>query len=95
MSACRVHVGNLDPQATQEELQAEVTRYCQPISVWVARNPPGFAFIELASMEDGEAVVHNLNGLRLRRNDIKVEFAKNQGKREPPPPRPAPKCVHP
>ena len=41
----RVYVGNLDPQATEEELTKEVARFGKVESVWVARSPPGFAFV--------------------------------------------------
>ena len=41
----RVYIGNLDPHVPQEELDAECRRFGNLTSVWVARNPPGFAFV--------------------------------------------------
>ena len=41
----RLYFGNLDVNVTQAELEAECRRFGQTTSVWVARNPPGFAFV--------------------------------------------------
>ena len=41
----RLYFGNLDVNFTQAELEEECRRFGQTTSVWVARNPPGFAFV--------------------------------------------------
>ena len=41
----RVYVGNLDPGTQKEELDDAFEKYGKLADVWIARNPPGFAFI--------------------------------------------------
>ena len=41
----RLYFGNLDVTFTQPDLEQECRRFGQTTSVWVARNPPGFAFV--------------------------------------------------
>ena len=45
MDGARVYIGNLDPHVTQDEVDAECRRFGKLASVWVARNPAGFAFV--------------------------------------------------
>ncbi|KAL7170888.1 hypothetical protein ACSBR2_035696 [Camellia fascicularis] len=42
----RVYVGNLDPRVTERELEDEFRAFGVIRSVWVARRPPGYAFID-------------------------------------------------
>lgn len=84
----RVYVGNLDPLVTQQEMEEEVRRFGVTTSVWVARSPPGFAFIEFEETADAQACIDGLNGVRLGNQDCKVHFAKNQGRKAPPAPVP-------
>jgi arginine/serine-rich splicing factor 7 len=41
----RVYVGNLDPGTEKEELKDAFEKHGRLADVWIARNPPGFAFI--------------------------------------------------
>ncbi len=41
----RVYFGNLDPGTQKEELADVCEKYGKLADVWIARNPPGFAFI--------------------------------------------------
>jgi len=41
----RIYLGNLDPRVQQSELEDECRKFGKTTNVWVARNPPGFAFI--------------------------------------------------
>jgi RNA recognition motif-containing protein len=87
----RLFLGNLDPSVTEQQLEAELLRFSRPTSVWVARNPPGFSFVEFATIPDAEACLVNVNGMRIGKNDVRVEFAKNRGRKEAPvSPAPAP-----
>lgn len=43
---CKVYVGNLGNNASKTELESVFSNYGPLKNVWVARNPPGFAFIE-------------------------------------------------
>lgn len=45
----RVYVGGLPRDATSREIQDGFSRYGHVSNIWVARNPPGFAFVVSAS----------------------------------------------
>lgn len=36
--------------------------YCLPAQIWIARNPPGFAFIDYEDFRDAEDAVRKLDG---------------------------------
>ena len=42
--ACKVYIGNLGNNASKYELEDAFSKYGPLKNVWVARNPPGFAF---------------------------------------------------
>ncbi|CAG9858669.1 unnamed protein product [Phyllotreta striolata] len=50
----RVYVGGLNDSIKKEDLEGEFEKYGKLNSVWVAFNPPGFAFIEFNSLTDAE-----------------------------------------
>ncbi len=58
----KVYVGDLPRDATEKELSRVFDRYGTVRNVWVARNPPGFAFIEFADSADAEDAVRDLDG---------------------------------
>ena len=80
----RLYLGNLDPATTQHEVEQEMHRFGRTISIWVARSPPGFAFVEFHEVHCATAALEALNGVRLGMNDIKVQYAKHKGRLEPP-----------
>jgi len=59
---CKVYVGNLGSSASKHELESAFTKYGPLRNVWVARNPPGFAFIEFEDPRDAEDAVRGLDG---------------------------------
>ena len=83
-----IHIGNLDVSMTQSELEAEVRQYGRATSVWVARNPPGFAFVEFDSVDSAAAAIQGLDNVRLGQQNVKVQFAKNKGRNAAPVPAP-------
>jgi RNA recognition motif-containing protein len=48
--------------ASKEDLESAFGYYGPLRSVWVARNPPGFAFIDFEDIRDAEDAVRNLDG---------------------------------
>mmetsp|Transcript_5512 Transcript_5512/g.12990 ORF Transcript_5512/g.12990 Transcript_5512/m.12990 type:complete len:99 (+) Transcript_5512:1554-1850(+) len=58
----RIYVGNLDERATERELEDEFGRYGRIHYTWVARKPPGFAFIDFEDPRDAEDAVRKLDG---------------------------------
>ena len=58
----KVYVGNLRNDAEKGELEKAFSRFGYLKSVWVARNPPGFAFIEFEDPRDAKDAVKDLDG---------------------------------
>ncbi|KAG6409706.1 hypothetical protein SASPL_127748 [Salvia splendens] len=59
----RVYVGNLDPRVTERELEDEFRVFGVIRSVWVARRPPGYAFIDFDDRRDAQDAIRDLDGL--------------------------------
>lgn len=59
---CKVYVGNLNSSASKYEIEAAFSKYGPLRNVWVARNPPGFAFVEFEDKRDAEDAVRGLDG---------------------------------
>ena len=58
---CKVYVGDLARDATEKDLERAFNYYGPLKSVWVARNPPGFAFIEFEDTRDADDAVRGLD----------------------------------
>merc|ERR1712107_191957 len=56
------------------------TKYGNVRNVWVARRPPGFAFVEMEDPRDAEDAVRALDGTRICGSRVKVEMS-NGGKK--------------
>lgn len=59
---CKVYVGELGNNATRHELEEAFGYYGALRNVWVARNPPGFAFVMFEDTRDARDAVRALNG---------------------------------
>ncbi|KAG6770864.1 hypothetical protein POTOM_026563 [Populus tomentosa] len=57
----RVYVGNLDPRVSERDLEDEFRRFGVIRSVWVARRPPGYAFIDFDDKRDAQDAIHELD----------------------------------
>jgi hypothetical protein len=60
--SCKVYVGNLGSSASKHEIESAFSKYGPLRTVWVARNPPGFAFVEFEDPRDAEDAVRGLDG---------------------------------
>ncbi|XP_009614738.1 serine/arginine-rich splicing factor RSZ22-like isoform X2 [Nicotiana tomentosiformis] len=58
----RVYVGNLDPRVSERELEDEFRIFGVIRSVWVARRPPGYAFIDFDDLRDAQDAIRELDG---------------------------------
>jgi splicing factor, arginine/serine-rich 7 len=76
----RVYVGNLTDKVKKEQLEEEFTRFGKLNSVWLAHNPPGFAFIEFANKDEAMSACDTLNGQELLGSKLRVEISKGRGK---------------
>ena len=59
---CKIYVGNLPRDASEKELERAFSYYGPLKSVWVARNPSGFAFVEFDDSRDADDSVRGLDG---------------------------------
>lgn len=59
-SDCKVYVGDLGNNASKQELEDAFGYYGPLRNVWVARNPPGFAFVEFEDARDAEDAIRGL-----------------------------------
>ncbi|XP_018008675.1 serine/arginine-rich splicing factor 3-like [Hyalella azteca] len=86
---CKVYVGNLGNNAAKHELEAAFSKYGPLVNVWVARNPPGFAFVEFEDPRDAEDATKALDGSRICNARVRVEMSTGRSKRDryPSPPR--------
>ncbi|PAN06971.1 hypothetical protein GQ55_1G295900 [Panicum hallii var. hallii] len=71
----RVYVGNLDPRVTAREIEDEFRTFGVLRSVWVARKPPGFAFIDFDDRRDAQDAIRELDG----KNGWRVELSTKAG----------------
>lgn len=59
---CKVYVGGLTKSASREDIERAFNHYGKLRNVFVARNPPGFAFVEFYDAQDAEDAVRGLDG---------------------------------
>lgn len=59
---CKIYVGDLGSSASKQDLEDAFSYYGSIRNVWVARNPPGFAFVEFEDSRDAEDAVRGLDG---------------------------------
>ncbi|XP_044263844.1 serine/arginine-rich splicing factor 7-like isoform X1 [Tribolium madens] len=97
-SDCKVYVGDLGNSASKQELE-DAFRYYGPLrNVWVARNPPGFAFVEFEDARDAEDAIRGLDGRTICGRRARVEMSNGKsgsGRYRGPPPRSRGRPFHP
>ncbi|KAG5331078.1 RX21 protein, partial [Acromyrmex charruanus] len=76
----RVYVGGLNESIKKEDLQMEFEKYGKLNKVWVAFNPPGFAFIEFFNMNEAELACCNMNGMEIMGAKLRVEISRGRGR---------------
>ena len=74
----RVYVGDLHDNGSCTELEREFSKFGEVNEVWVARNPPGFAYVYFGSYRHATNAIHNLDGSRMCGVRVRVEIAKGK-----------------
>lgn len=74
----RVYVGGLVEGIKKEDLEREFDKYGKLNSVWVALNPPGFAFIEFENLQEAEDACSAMNGFEMLGATLKVELSRKR-----------------
>lgn len=97
----KVYVGDLGAGVTEREIEDAFSYYGTLTKVWVARNPPGFAFVEFEDPRDAEDAVRGLDGRNITGRRVRVEMSTGRSKsrgvrdRGPPPRRGPGRPFHP
>ncbi|CAD5165328.1 unnamed protein product, partial [Musa acuminata subsp. malaccensis] len=76
----RLYVGNLDPRTTARELEDEFRVFGVLRSVWVARKPPGFAFIDFDDRRDAQDAIRDLDGKHGWRVELSHNSSSSRGR---------------
>jgi cold-inducible RNA-binding protein len=76
-----IFVGNLDAEATEEELWKLFGVYGTVEHVNIIRDretglPRGFAFVEMTNAEEAAKAIQTMNGSILRHRTLSVEYAR-------------------
>ncbi|XP_058803160.1 serine/arginine-rich splicing factor 7-like isoform X2 [Phymastichus coffea] len=85
-SDCKVYVGDLGSNATKQEIEDAFSYYGPLKNVWVARNPPGFAFVEFDDPRDAEDAIKGLDGRTVCGRRARVELSNGKRSRDRGPP---------
>ncbi|XP_064408649.1 serine/arginine-rich splicing factor 7 isoform X2 [Latimeria chalumnae] len=80
-SDCKVYVGDLGTGAAKGELERAFNYYGPLRNVWVARNPPGFAFVEFEDPRDAEDAVRGMDGKVLCGSRVRVELSNGMSRK--------------
>ena len=80
MRPTSVFVGGLGYDVEKEDLEKEFSKFGTLNKVWVARNPPGFAFIEFEDDQDADAAIKEMNGAFIKGCEIRVDLSRGGGR---------------
>ena len=73
-------MGGLGNTGDKQELWRTFSKYGTLREVWVARNPPGFAFVEFEDSRDANEAVRAMDGRRLGDRKLRVEISKTRNR---------------
>ncbi|XP_065341843.1 RNA-binding protein Rsf1-like [Cloeon dipterum] len=76
----RVYVGGLTDAVKKEEIEREFEKFGTLSHVWVAFNPPGFAFITFENEHEAQSAVDHLNGSERFGTKLRVEVSRSRGR---------------
>ncbi|KAJ8022723.1 RNA-binding protein 1 [Holothuria leucospilota] len=72
----RLFIGDIGGRIGKYDLEGEFDKFGPLIDIWVARNPPGFAYVVFKYKDDAEAAVRELHGRYVCGRQVRVEFAR-------------------
>ncbi|XP_041460437.1 serine/arginine-rich splicing factor 3-like [Lytechinus variegatus] len=78
---CKVYIGNLGESANKSEIERLFGTFGSLKSVWIARNPPGFAFVEYDDPRDASDAVKDMDSRTICGERARVELARGESRR--------------
>jgi len=75
----KLYIGGLDEKATSKDIEAVFSRFSSLGDIWIAKNPPGFAFVDFSDYQDAIDAVARLDGAKIAGTRVRVEIS-NQGR---------------
>jgi len=79
--ATRLYVGGISNEVKRKHLEELFGKYGTCEHVWVAFNPPGFAFVNFVDEQSATNAVENLNGEEFMDCKLRVEVSRPRGPR--------------
>lgn len=77
----KVFIGDLARDARKDEVEDACRKYGRVMDVWLARNPPGFAFVEYEDERDAADAVRDLDGRDICGRRVRVELSSERSRR--------------
>merc|ERR1711915_1095246 len=68
----KVYIGDLGSDGTRYELENAFSAFGTVKNIWIARKPPGFAFVLMDDPRDAEDAVRELDGKRICGRRVKA-----------------------
>ncbi|VEL25967.1 unnamed protein product [Protopolystoma xenopodis] len=81
--SAKIYVGDLPREASEREIEQAFRSYGKLRNVWVARNPPGFAFVEFDDATDARDAVRDLDGTIICGVRARVELSTGKSRPKP------------
>lgn len=75
----RIFVGGISESIQKEDLETVFSKYGRLTNVWVAQNPPGFAFVDFDDNQNASDAVAQMDGQEL--NGMTLKVAPYRGRR--------------
>jgi len=73
---CRIHVADLADNVTQYDIEKAFMKFGEISEVWMAKNPPCFAFCVFKNKNDAAEAVREMDNKVIGNNRCKVTFAR-------------------
>lgn len=75
----KLYVGDLAETTSSNDIQRDFGKFGKIRDIWIARNPPGFAFVDFFESTDAARALRVMDGSTKLGPKVKVEFAKKLG----------------
>eukprot|EP00931_Biecheleriopsis_adriatica_P120818 TRINITY_DN95912_c0_g1_i1.p1 TRINITY_DN95912_c0_g1~~TRINITY_DN95912_c0_g1_i1.p1 ORF type:complete len:126 (-),score=18.93 TRINITY_DN95912_c0_g1_i1:78-455(-) len=73
----KLYVGNLDKErpVEKEDLEDVFNKFGRILEIWVARQPPGFAFITYDNDRDADEAANAMDGKKFQGEELRVQIS--------------------